>query len=148
MSILDDGSVGGSHRLEIKVRDWETRELPARPRLRAVWRLVPPPGVVAFVAADVYAVVTDSRWLMIAVAVFAILSALYMHADEAIRVGCETADHWVGGGEMPHGMTEACPYCRHIPFRELWAAGRSGRHSRFRRFRARRQQLGRKGGAR
>lgn len=113
--------------IEAKVRAWEREVLPERARTRALFELlVPDPAVMAMVMVAAAGVVTGHTWLLwlaIAVGVFALM---HMALDARYGVTCETADHWVGDGELPEGMAEVCPCCREIPFRVLWRAGRKG----------------------
>jgi len=111
-------------RIERKVREWEREALPARPRGRAVFRLLPDPGIVAMAALGVAVVVTGQGWPLLVALVVAGYNLACLYAVDRYGVTCQTADHWVGDGEMPEGMTEICPSCRVIPFRELWRGGR------------------------
>jgi hypothetical protein len=119
---------GERTREEIAARavEWETTAVPPRARKRALWRLVPAPLFVAYVAVGAGALLTGQRWALFVAAVVAFYNAFHVTVDDRLNFRCETADHWVGNGQLPDGMTEACPYCRPIPFRELWRGGWKG----------------------
>lgn len=113
-----------SERIARKVAEWETQVLPPFPRRRALYRLMLPPVFVALVGLGVAGVVTGERWPLWLGVVVGVYSLAHLYAEDRYGVICETADHWVGDGEMPEGMTQVCPFCRDIPFRELWRGGR------------------------
>lgn len=105
-------------------REWENEIMPPRPRARALFQWLPDPGVMAMIVTGVAGAVSGHSWLLLLAIAIGVFALVHMALDNRYGVMCETADHWVGGGEMPEGMTQTCPFCREIPLRVLWRGGR------------------------
>jgi hypothetical protein len=110
--------------IERRAQEWETEVLPAFPRRRALYWLLPGPVEVSLAAMAVVAVISGQQWLLVVALVVAFYNLVHLYASDRWGVTCEIADHWVGDGEMPEGVTQFCPTCRDIPLRELWRGGR------------------------
>jgi len=103
------------------MRRWQVPEihpLSVRPLIRrAVWRMLPPPEVVALAVLLVIVVSDASKgftWLLALALAACAYAVVHAAGERRFSFRCEPIDHWRGDDDEPPLLDE-CPYCADVP---------------------------------